>query len=259
MKSNLKYIIALTISLAFFVTTQAQVKLGIDVLREDNFAQIAGKRVGLITNPTGVDSELRSTIDILSSPEAKAAGVSLTALFAPEHGVRGDVEAGVKVENVRDPRSGAMVYSLYGNGYKPKAEMLKDVDVLMFDIQDIGSRSYTFISTLGLAMEAAAENGKEFVVLDRPNPLGGEKIEGILVEPGFSSFVSKYPVPYIHGLTIGELARLYNGEKMLKGGVQCKLTVIPMEGWNRDMLWEDTALSWVATSPHIPQAKSSIY
>lgn len=235
-----------------------QVKLGVDVLVENDFGVLRGKRIGLITNPTGLSGDLVSTIDILSSSHAKEAGVELVSLFAPEHGVRGDVAAGIKVENVRD-RSGAMVYSLYGNGYKPKSEMLKGLDALVFDIQDIGSRSYTFISTLGLAMEAAAENGLEFVVLDRPNPLGGKKIEGGPVEAGFSSFVSKYPVPYIHGLTVGELARVYNGERMLKGGVSCKLTVVKMDGWQRDMKWSDCGLEWVLTSPHIPQAKTAIY
>ncbi|MFI3295869.1 MAG: DUF1343 domain-containing protein [Rikenellaceae bacterium] len=253
--------IALTV-VALFGTISllsAQIKLGIDVLQQNNFREIAGRRVGLITNPTGVNRNLVSTIDILSGADAQKAGVQLTALFAPEHGVRGDIEAGVKVENVRDSRSGAMIYSLYGNGYKPQKSMLTDVDVLIFDIQDIGSRSYTFISTLGLAMEAAAENQIPFVVLDRPNPLGGDKIEGIITEQGFSSFVSKYPIPYIHGMTIGELAQLYNQEGMLRNGVKCDLTVIPMEGWQRSMDWEDTGLEWVATSPHIPQAKTSIY
>lgn len=235
-----------------------QVKLGIEILRESGFEPIRNKRVGLITNPTGVDFNLRSTIDILTSPSAKRAGVQLVALFAPEHGVRGDVEAGVKVENVKD-KSGATVYSLYGNGYKPKPEMLQGVDALIFDIQDIGSRSYTFISTLGLAMEAAAENGINFIVLDRPNPLGGNKIEGGTVENGFSSFVSKYPIPYIHSLTVGELACVYNGERMLKNGNQCNLMVIPMEGWTRNMGWADCKLEWVATSPHIPQAKTAIF
>lgn len=235
-----------------------QVKLGVDVLQASGFEALQGKRVGLITNPTGVNGDMVSTIEILSSRSAKEAGVELVALFAPEHGVRGDVPAGLKVENVKD-KSGATVFSLYGNGYKPKPEMLKDIDALVFDIQDIGSRSYTFISTLGLAMEAATENGIEFVVLDRPNPLGGRKIEGGTVESGFSSFVSKYPVPYIHSLTVGELARVYNGERMLKNGVQCKLTVVEMEGWSREMKWEDCGLQWVATSPHIPQAKTAVY
>lgn len=234
----------------------AQVLLGVDVLKSNGFEQLRGKRIGLITNPTGVDKNLRSTIDILSSSEARAAGVKLTALFAPEHGVRGDIEAGKVVSDITDNATGATVYSLYGNGNKPKPEMLKNLDAIVFDIQDIGSRSYTFISTMGLAMEAAAEAGIEFIVLDRPNPLGGNKIEGVGVAKGFSSFVSKYNIPYIHGLTIGELARLYVGEGFLKSSP--KLTVVPMQGWTRSAIWPQTGLEWVPTSPHIPQWGSSI-
>ena len=241
------------------VPAGAQVMTGIEVLREEDFEPLAGKSVGLITNPTGVDSHMVSTIDILNSPAARKAGVRLAAMFAPEHGVRGNIAAGEAVGTSVDPSTGITVHSLYGNGHKPKPEMLKGIDVLVFDIQDIGSRSYTFISTLGLAMEAAAENGVEFMVLDRPNPLGGHKVEGVPVEKGFSSFVSKYPIPYIHGMTVGELARLYNGEGMLKGGVKCNLSVIEMEGWEREMTFGQTGLPWVPTSPHIPHATTPTY
>ncbi len=248
----------LTVILLFPVCVMGQVLTGVDVLQANGFEQLQGKRIGLITNPTGVDKNLRSTIDILSSPEAKAAGVELAALFAPEHGVRGDIEAGEVVSDVRDKATGAMVYSLYGNGMKPKPAMLEGLDALVFDIADIGSRSYTFISTLGLAIEAAGEAGIEFVVLDRPNPLGGTKVEGGGVKKGYSSFVSKYNVPYIHGLTVGELARLYVGENFLKANPS-KLTVVPMVGWSRAMQWGDTGLSWVPSSPHIPQSSTAIY
>lgn len=244
-----------TFFLLVFSISNAQFRLGVETLRESGFAQLRGKRIGLITNPTGVDQKMRSTIDILN----RAEGVKLTALFAPEHGVRGDVAAGAVVSGTKDATTGVVVHSLFGNGYKPKPEMLKDVDVLVFDIQDIGSRSYTFISTMGLAMEAAAENGKEFVVLDRPNPLGGVKVEGSGVVPEFSSFVSKYNIPYLHGMTVGELARLINEEKMLKGGIKCKLTVVAMQGWRRNMMWNSTGLSWVPTSPHIPSWESAYY
>lgn len=248
--------IILIISLFIIVlSVDAQVKVGIEVLRDQNFAQLKGKRVGLITNPTGVDSRMRSTVDILH----KAEGVELVALFAPEHGVRGDVAAGAMVSGTKDATTGVTVFSLYGNGYKPKPEMLKDVDVLVFDIQDIGSRSYTFISTMGLAMEAAAENGKEFMVLDRLNPLGGLKVEGSGVAQGFSSFVSKYNIPYIHGMTVGELAKLLNQEGLLRNKVKCKLTVVPMQGWSRDMNWSDCGLAWIPTSPHIPSWESAYY
>ena len=233
----------------------AKVKLGIDVLQESNFAQIKGKRVGLITNHTGVNSRLKSTIDILS----KTNECKLVALYGPEHGVRGHISAGDKIENYSDEKTGVPVYSLYGKTRKPTKDMLKGVDVLVFDIQDIGCRSYTYISTMGLAMEAAAENNIEFVVLDRPNPIGGDKVEGNLVEDGFISFVSQFKIPYVHGLTVGELAKLLNEEKMLEGGKKCKLTVVKMKGWKRDMLFGDTGLQWVLTSPHIPYKETAMY
>ncbi len=175
------------------LTIQAQkikIKTGIEVLKEQNFKCLEGKRVGLITNPTGVDNHLKSTIDILH----EAPNVNLVALYGPEHGVRGDVHAGDKVDNSADPSTGLPVYSLYGKTRKPTPEMLKDIDVLVYDIQDIGCRSFTYISTMGVAMEAAAENGKEFIVLDRPNPVGGEKVEGNLVEDKYISFVSQFKI-----------------------------------------------------------------
>ena len=175
------------------IAAGAQVKPGIEVLRDNNFASLQGKRVGLITNPTGVDNDLVSTVDIL----AAAPGVKLVGLYAPEHGVRGDVHAGDKVEGSVDKATGVPVYSVYGKTHKPTAEMLKDVDVLIYDIQDNGCRSYTFISTMGKAMEACAELGKKFMVLDRPNPISGNKIEGNLVEDSCYSFVSQFPIPYV--------------------------------------------------------------
>lgn len=234
---------------------KAQVKTGIEVLRDHNFDLLQGKRVGLITNPTGVDRQLNSTIDILN----EAPGVKLVALYAPEHGVRGDFYAGDQVGNTIDELTGVPVYSLHGKTRKPTPEILKDIDVLVYDIQDIGSRSYTYISTLGLIMEAAAENNIKLVVLDRPNPLGGNKVEGSLVEDGFFSFVSQYSIPYLHGLTVGELALFLNGEKLLAGGVKCNVTVIGMKGWNRKMSFDDTGLLWVPSSPHIPYAHSAYY
>jgi uncharacterized protein YbbC (DUF1343 family) len=232
-----------------------QVKTGLDVLLSEDFAPLKGKRVGLITNPTGVDHNLVSTIDLLY----KAPGVRLVALYGPEHGVRGDYAAGDRVSSSVDLRTGLPVYSIYGNTRKPTPEMLKGIDVLVYDIQDIGSRSYTFISSLGLAMEAAAENNIEFVVLDRPNPLGGLKMEGCLVEPGFVSFVSQFPIPYVHGLTVGELAMYLNGEGLLANHIKCKLTVISMKGWKRSMYFEKTGLQWVPSSPHIPYANSPYF
>src|SRR5512133_1342593 len=240
--------------LSFIGTLSAQnIKTGIEVLKSQNFKILEGKRVGLITNPTGFDNNLKSTVDILH----EATNVKLVALFGPEHGVRGDEHAGDKVENMNDAKTGLPVMSLYGKTRKATPEMLKGIDVLVYDIQDIGSRSFTYISTMGLAMEAAAENNIEFVVLDRPNPLGGEKVEGNLVEDGFISFVSQFKIPYVYGLTCGELATLLNEENML--GKKCKLTVVKMEGWKRNMTFEMTGLQWVPSSPNIPQPISAIF
>lgn len=237
------------------------VKTGIEVLRDRGFEGLVGKRVGLVTNPSGVDRDLRSTIDILYN----APGVELVALYGPEHGVRGDVYAGGKVSDSRDALTGLPVYSLYGPTRKPTPEMLSGIDVMVYDIQDTGARSYTFISTMGLVMEACGELGIEVMVLDRPNPLGGLKVEGSVVEPGFFSFVSQYRIPYIYGLTPGELALLINAEGLNRGQTgkqepaRCSLTVIPMEGWHRDMLYQDTGLPWVLPSPNIPYQTSPVY
>jgi uncharacterized protein YbbC (DUF1343 family) len=228
---------------------------GLDVIERDGFSILEGKRVGVITNATGVNSPLRSIVDIFY----EADNFELVALYGPEHGVRGDYPAGEYVQFYTDERTGLPVYSLYGTTRKPTPDMLEGVDVLVFDIQDIGTRSYTYISTMGLAMEAAAENGVKMVVLDRPNPLGGNKIEGNLAEDGYISFVSQFHIPYVHGLTVAELALMLNAEGMLTGGVTCDLTVVPMENWTRDMTFEETGLIWVPTSPHIPHRDSPIY
>ncbi len=250
MKKLLTLIILL--SIYSIANTQPRIKLGIDVLKE-NYEFLKGKRIGLITNATGIDSKLNSTIDILFN----IPGIKLVALFGPEHGVRGDIPAGEKIESYLDQKTGLPVYSLYGKTRKPTSEMLSDIDVLIYDIQDIGVRSYTYISTMGLAMEAAAENNIEFVVLDRPNPLTGEKFEGSIVRDEFISFIGQYPIPYIYGLTCGELAIVINEEGWLKNNLKCKLRIIKMEGWKRTMSWEDTGLQWVPTSPHIPHYYSA--
>ena len=233
----------------------AQVKPGVEVLRDNNFDILRGKRVGLITNPSGVDNKLKSTVDIL----ADAPGVEVVALYAPEHGVRGDFHAGDKVENAVDSATGIPVYSIYGKHRKPSPEMLKDIDVMVYDIQDNGCRSFTFISTMGLAMEACAELGKEFVVLDRPNPINGNKIEGNLTEPDCVSFVSQFAIPYLYGLTPGELAQYLNNEGMLKNGAKVDLKVVPMEGYERSMDFRATGMPWVLPSPHMPVPESAIY
>ncbi len=252
---RISILLAIILSAGLSLLYAQKVKTGIEVLRERNFDILEGKRVGLITNPTGVDSDLKSTIDILNG----AANVHLAALYGPEHGVRGDFSGGSKIGNTIDKETGIPVFSLYGKTRKPTPEMLKDIDVLVYDIQDIGCRSYTFISTMGKAMEAAAENNIPFVVLDRPNPLGGEKVEGNYVEDSSMTFVSAFKIPYVYGLTCGELAELINNEGLLKNEVKCNLTVVPMKNWRRNMSFKETGLPWVPTSPHIPHFDTPEY
>src|SRR6266568_5101935 len=232
---------------------KAQVQLGSDVLASNGFQELQGKRVGLITNPSGVNRNGESTIDLLR----RAPGAKLVALFGPEHGVYGDVKAGELIADRTDQRTGLPVHSLYGATRRPTPAMLRGLDALVYDLQDTGVRSYTFISTMGLAMEACGEAGIEFVVLDRPNPLGGERVEGPLVEGKFRSFVSRWDVPYVYGLTCGELAQMIVGEHWITNG--CKLTVVPMKDWNRAMVWLDTGLPWVPTSPHVPHGESPLF
>ncbi len=231
-----------------------EVLTGLDVLERDGFKALEGKRIGLITNATGVNRDLVSNIDLLH----EAPNVDLVALFGPEHGVRGDISAGDYVETYTDEKTGITVYSVYGATRKPTQQMLDGIDVLIYDIQDVGSRSYTFISTMGLAMEAAAEKGIEFWVLDRPNPLGG-KIEGNITEPEFISFVSQFEIPYVYGMTSGELAQMLNGEGMLTDGAEVDLNVVAMENWDRSMTFQETGLPWVPTSPHIPHRHTAVY
>ena len=260
MKRSVILFILSMLSLSVFAS-EPVVKTGIEVLRDRGFDILIGKRVGLVTNPSGVDRYLNSTVDILYN----APGVKLVALYGPEHGVRGDVYAGGKVADTKDEATGLPVYSLYGSTRKPTPEMLEGIDVMVYDIQDVGVRSYTFISTLGLVMEACAAKDIEVVVLDRPNPLGGNKIEGCYVEPQFNSFVSQYKIPYVYGLTVGELAELINEEGLNRGQkgnqapVKCRLKVVPMEGWTRDMVYEDTKLPWVLPSPNIPFKDTPMY
>lgn len=269
MNENMKNLLFVVLSFVFLCNgtfslaaggSRHVVRPGIEVLENRGFDVLKGKRVGLVTNPSGIDRNIRSTIDILFN----APGVELVALYGPEHGVRGDVYAGGKIEDTTDPGTGLPVYSLYGATRKPAPEMLEGIDVMVYDIQDVGARSYTFISTLGLVMEACGEAGIEVVVLDRPNPLGGNKVEGCCVEPGFFSFVSQYRIPYVYGLTVGELAILINeeglncGQKGDQEPARCKLTVVPMEGWRRSMTYSETGLPWVLPSPNIPTVDSAI-
>lgn len=245
--------IFLSILLIFTASVSAAtVQTGIEVLRADGFKLLEGKRVGLTTNPTGVDSNLKSTIDILWEAE----NVNLVALYGPEHGVRGNVHAGDVVDNEVDKKTGLKMYSLYGKTKKPNKEMMDEIDVMVYDIQDNGCRSYTYISTMGMLMEACIEHGKELIVLDRPNPLGGEKIEGCLVEDGYISFVSQFKIPYLYGQTPGELALYLNATDYEN---KCNLTVVEMKGWERDMTWDETGLEWIVASPHVPHGQSAVF
>ena len=259
MGRNLQLLLCLLLTLCFSMAS-AQVKPGVEVLRDRGFAGLEGKRVGLLTNPSGVDRNLRSTIDILY----KAENVNLVKLFAPEHGVRGDIYAGGHADDTVDDATGLTVYSVYGKYRTPTPQMLEGLDVVVYDIQDVGTRSYTFISALGLMMRACAEQGIEVMVLDRPNPLGGEKVEGNYPEKGFFSYVGEFKIPYIYGLTVGELARLINEEGLNCGQkgdlppVKCKLTVIPMEGWKRCMTYNQTGLPWILPSPQIPSPAAAL-
>ncbi len=228
----------------------ARVRPGVEVLLADSLGLIEGRRVGLITNQTGIDHEGTSTIDLLAGrPE-----VHLVALFSPEHGIRGAAAAGARVESGRDERTGLPIHSLYGATRKPTPAMLAGVDVLVFDIQDVGARYFTYVSTMALAMQAAGEAHIPFVVLDRPNPIGGEAVQGNVLDTAFASFIGMYPEPMRHGMTVGELARMIRAV----WGVDVELHVIPMEGWHRDMLFDRTGLPWIAPSPNMPSPASAL-
>lgn len=225
---------------------------GAKVLYESDFAELRGKRVGLVTNHTAMVNGTH-LIDLMH-----AGGVQLVAIFAPEHGLRGLQEDGASIGDGIDKLTGVHVYSLYGKVEKPTPEMLHGLDFLLFDIQSIGTRFYTYISTMGLAMQAASAAHVPFVVLDRPNPLGGEHSAGPVLEKSCGSFVGEYPIPVTHGLTIGELALMIKGEHMLPGLEDLDLRVIRMEGWQRTMLWPETGIEWVRTSPNIPDFETAL-
>ncbi len=234
-------------------SASAQVRLGIDVLRDSGYEAVKGKRIGLVTNQTGTD-DARELDRVLLH---RAPGVQLATLFTPEHGLEGTETAGKYVASRKDPVTGLTAYSLYGATRKPTVIMLRNIDALVFDLQDIGARSYTYLSTMGKCMQACAENKVEFIVLDRPNPLGGERVEGPGVGAGGINFVAQFPVPYVYGMTAGELAKMINAKGWAGG--PCKLTVVPMKGWKRGMLWADTGLPWVRSSPNIPRGDSPLY
>jgi uncharacterized protein YbbC (DUF1343 family) len=232
---------------------QAGVSLGVDELAKANFEPLKGRRVGFITNQTSVNKAGKMSRAVIQ----EGIGSDLKALFGPEHGLDTRARAGDHVANSVDSVTGLRAFSLYGATRKPTPEMLKDLDVLVFDIQDIGVRSYTYISTMALAMEACGEAGKDFIVLDRPNPMGGELVQGPPMEEAFRSFVGQVPVPYRHGLTIGELAKMIIAKNWIKANP--RLTIIPMQGWRRTMPWAATGLNWIATSPNIPAPTSPLY
>jgi uncharacterized protein YbbC (DUF1343 family) len=228
-------------------------RVGLEVLIEQGFAPLQGKRVGAICNPTSVDREFRHLADLL----AAAGGVRLSALFGPEHGVRGEAQDMVGVGGGADPATGARVYSLYGDSFaslSPSEDSLQGLDALVFDIQDVGSRYYTYIYTMALCMRAAARAKLAFYVLDRPNPIGGEAVEGNLVHPGFESFVGLFPLPNRHGMTAGELARLSNE----RHDIGCELVVVPCEGWGRGDFYEATGLPFVPPSPNMPTVDTAL-
>ena len=239
----------------WFVLNGAETKvyLGIDVLEANRFSVLKGKRVGILTHPAGVNRKGISTIDVLR----RSRHLKVVALFGPEHGIYGDEKANQPIDDRIDAKTNLPIYSLYGRYRKPQPDMLANIDTLVIDLQDIGVRSYTYVSCMLYAMEACFENDVEVVILDRPNPLGGNKIDGPLLDIEWKSYVGAFPVPYLHGLTIGELAILAKSmpnwmnieSKIRKQG---RLKVIPMQGWKRSMLWPETNLDWIPTSPYIP-------
>jgi len=229
------------------------VQTGADVLRASGFAPLKGKRIGLIANQTSRTGG-QHLADLLHAE----AGVELVSLFGPEHGLRGDNDAGSAVEDGVDEVTGIPINSLYGDLRAPDPEVLADLDLLVFDIQDIGARFYTYIATMGLAMESAALAGIPFMVLDRPNPLGGDLVDGFVLEKEFESFVGPFPIPIQHGLTVGELARMIKGESWRNGMSELELDVVELQGWRRSMLWPETGLGWVATSPNIPDFETAL-
>lgn len=227
------------------------VKTGLETLLESKVGLLGGARVGLIVNPASINSRFEHAVDLLH----RHPQIQLTALFGPQHGIRGETQDNmIEWQTFRDKTTALPAYSLYGETRKPTPEMLAGVDILVFDVQDVGTRVYTFIYTMALAMEAARECGKRFIVLDRPNPIGGHRIEGNILESEFQSFVGMFPIPMRHGMTTGELALMFNREF----GIGCELEVVRMEGWRRPMWYEETQLPWVMPSPNIPTVDTTV-
>jgi uncharacterized protein YbbC (DUF1343 family) len=227
-----------------------KVRFGIDVLLKEKIDLLEGKRIGLVTNHTGVTSALEWTVDALH----RHPKVRLVCLYGPEHGIRGDVQDALKIDSFMDSRTGLQVHSLYGEHTKPTPNMMKEIDAFVFDIQEVGARYYTYIATMNRCMEAASEQDKEFFVLDRPNPITGTAVEGNILEERYRSFVGERPIPIRHGMTMGELARMFNEEY----DIGCKLTVIKAEGWKREMWYDETGLPWVMPSPNLPTLETAV-
>lgn len=226
-------------------------KLGLEVLLESRLSLLDGARVGLIVNPASINSQFAHAADLFHQEKR----INLVALFGPQHGIRGETQDNmIEWQSFTDKRTNLPAFSLYGETRKPTPEMLSDLDVLVFDIQDVGTRVYTFIYTMALAMEAAGERGLKFIVLDRPNPINGLRVEGNIHEPEFQSFVGMFPLPMRHGMTAGELALMFNSQF----GARCELEVIKMEGWRREMFYEDTNLAWIMASPNIPTIDTAV-
>ncbi len=234
------------------IASAQPVQTGLD--RMGSYSDLfTGKRIGIITNHTAHTRDGRSIAEVFTT----MSDVTIGAFFGPEHGIKGKADAGARVASEQDPLQNVPVYSLYGKVRKPTNAMLKNIDLLVFDIQDIGTRFYTYIWTMALAMEAAAEQNIPFVVLDRPNPLNGTTVEGNILDPAYSTFVGLFPIPVRHGLTVGELARLFNGEGWLENGVKAQLTVIPMQNWKRHQWYDQTGLPFIKPSPNMPNLKTA--
>jgi uncharacterized protein YbbC (DUF1343 family) len=249
-----KFIVLNLIAIALAFSQQSRVKIGAEILIEKHLDLIKGKKIGIVTNHTGILPDGRHIVDVLNEIE----GVKIVALFGPEHGIRGEVPDGKSISHGVDAKTGIPVFSLYGEVKKPTEEMLKDIDVLIFDIQDVGARFYTYISTMSYCMEACAEMGKKFIVLDRPNPIRGVYVDGPILEPRFKSFVGLHPIPVAHGMTVGELAKMFNDEGWLENAVKADLTVVKMENYSRKMWFDQTGLPWVKPSPNMMTLKTAI-
>ena len=224
---------------------------GLDTLKHTPVPDLKGKRLGLLANPASVDSSFCHAKTLIRQHYPG----QLTALFSPQHGFHAEKQDNmIESDHGRDPELGIPIYSLYSETRIPTPEMFDDIDALLVDIQDVGTRVYTFIYTISHCMETAAKTGKQVVILDRPNPIGGKQVEGNILEEGFTSFVGRFPIPMRHGLTVGEIASLFNREF----NINCDLKVIPMEGWQREMYWEETGLPWIPPSPNLPTPLSCV-